>query len=61
MGSWGAGLALAAAGVLVARVVAPAAEHTALVRLAGDGLALLGLVVIALGIGRRYRGRPPLD
>jgi hypothetical protein len=57
--SWLAGSALAVVGVVLSRVVAPATAHGLAVRAAGDVVALSGLLVIALGIGRRYRDQPP--
>ena len=54
---WLAGLALAAAGVALARLVAPgfADRARAAVALSGELLALAGLFVIAHGIRRRLR------
>ena len=52
---WLAGLALAVAGVVLTRLVAPdfSARPRAALALAGELLALAGLLVIALGIRRR--------
>jgi len=57
---WLGGVALAAAGVIVARVVAPALGATAqrAVEVAGELLAFGGLAVIAFGMSRR-RHRDP--
>lgn len=56
---WLAGLVLAAAGVVLARVVAPLPEFPARTRaavaLVGQLVALAGLFVIVLGIRRRLR------
>jgi hypothetical protein len=56
--SWLTGLALAAIGVLGARVLAPALADQARLActLGAQGLALSGLLVIALGVRRRVRG-----
>jgi uncharacterized membrane protein YidH (DUF202 family) len=54
---WVSGIALAAAGVVIARLVAPAFEarpHAALA-LFGELTALAGLYVIVLGIRHRLR------
>lgn len=58
---WLGGIALAAGGVLITRVAAPALEAPArpLVQVAGELLALGGLLVIAWGISRRVRRVPP--
>lgn len=60
--SWLLGLALAALGVLIARVVAPGLDSRAgaACALTGQLLALAGLLVIALGIRRRLRSVPAL-
>lgn len=52
-----AGLALAAAGVVLARFVAPALapEFRAIAALAGTMIAASGLLVIALGVRHRMR------
>ena len=57
---WLGGVALAAAGVIVARVVAPALGATArpVVEVAGELLAFGGLAVIALGLSRRGHRDP---
>lgn len=54
---WLAGLVLAAAGVAIARLIAPAFADRAraALALAGELVALAGLLVIALGIRRRIR------
>jgi hypothetical protein len=54
---WLAGLALAVAGVVVARVIAPTfdARPRAALALLGELTALAGLYVIVLGIRRRLR------
>ena len=54
---WLAGLALAATGVVVARLLAPAFEAgpRAALALLGELTALAGLYVIVLGIRRRLR------
>ena len=52
---WLSGVALAAAGVIVARLAAPAFGGAArpVVEIAGELLALGGLAVIAIGVSRR--------
>ncbi|MBI5690875.1 MAG: hypothetical protein HZC55_12370 [Verrucomicrobia bacterium] len=59
--AWRLGLALAAAGVLLARLVAPRFSSSAQPGLAlvGELLALAGLAVIAAGVSRRIRGGAP--
>ncbi len=54
---WLLGIALAAAGVVVARLVAPGfeARPRAVLALLGELIALAGLYVIVLGIRRRLR------
>jgi len=54
---WLGGVALAAAGVIVARLAAPAFGGAArpAVELAGELLALGGLAVIAVGVSRRVQ------
>ncbi len=56
---WIAGLVLAVTGVVLARVIAPGTSHPFALGLTGQGVALAGLLVIAVGIGRRYRDRTP--
>jgi len=59
---WLGGVTLAAAGVIVARVVAPALGATAqpVAQIAGELLALCGLAVISIGVSRRvHRGPAP--
>lgn len=60
--AWIAGLSLAATGVAAARGVTPALAPAwqPVVRLAGELLALIGLLVIAFGISRRvHRSSAP--
>jgi hypothetical protein len=54
------GVALAALGVVLARVVAPGLAGTArpLAEIAGQLLALAGLIVIACGVSRRVHHGP---
>lgn len=54
---WLGGVALAATGVIVARIGAPALGASAqpVVEVVGELLALGGLAVIALGVGRRVQ------
>lgn len=58
---WLGGTALAAVGILVTRIAAPALDAPArpLVQVAGELLALGGLLVIAYGVSRRMRRVPP--
>lgn len=54
---WIAGIATAAAGVLLARVVAPSLDGVAsvLVNVGGQLLAVGGLFIICLGVRRRIK------
>jgi hypothetical protein len=58
---WLGGAALAAFGVIVVRMAAPhfASAVQPLVKVAGELLALGGLLVIAWGVSRRVRSVPP--
>lgn len=60
-GSWLGGSALAAVGVVVTRIAAPRLDLPVrpLVQVAGELLAIGGLVVIAWGVSRRVRQSPP--
>jgi hypothetical protein len=57
---WLGGVALAALGVIVVRVASPAIASAVqpAAKLAGELLALAGLLVIARGLNRRGRGAP---
>jgi hypothetical protein len=58
---WTAGVSLAIAGVLLARLGVPAlpAEWRTLGKAAGELLAFGGIGVIAWGVSRRVRAAPP--
>ena len=58
---WLGGVALAAGGIMIVRVAAPTLDPPTrpLAQIAGELLALAGLLVIAWGISRRVRGGPP--
>lgn len=58
---WLVGIGLAAVGVVLTRLAAPAfaLPERPLVQVAGELLALGGLAVIAWGVSRRVRQLPP--
>lgn len=60
---WIAGIASAFIGVVLARVAAPhfAEKTSAIVKVAGQFLAIIGLFVIALGVSRRASGQNTPD
>lgn len=60
---WIAGIALALAGVLVARVVAPYFETktAAIVKAVGQITAIVGLFIISIGVSRRVSKQDPSD
>jgi len=58
---WIGGIVLGAVGVVVARVVGPAASGAGqpLLKLAGELIAVAGVLLIAFGVSRRVNRRPP--